>query len=139
MLVSRTEAQVSDAIWQAIADSDGLDLRAFVSFSLKTAVSEHARVLRLLQILTETPTGRSPFQAPSDRFSRRQSILRSVLDNRVDQLRPDFDREAGSFFIPRMVRSALNAAVVLRPDAFSNGELVRELTTILSYYLMGER
>ena len=140
-LNNRTEAELSNAIWQAISEfeSSGLNLREFVSFGLTTAVSQHARILPLLQALMHATAGRPPVVGAVIRFPQRQSILRSVLDSRADELRPDFDREAGSFFIPRMVGSALDAAIAFRPDAFTNGELARELTAMLSYYMMGGR
>lgn len=141
LLNGRTEAELSDAIWQAISESesDGLTLREFVSFGLTTAISQHTRVLPLLQALMQTSSGRPASRGPTGSFPQRQGILRSVFDNRADELRPGFDREAGSFFIPRMVGSALDAAIAFRPDAFTNGELERELTTMLSYYMMGGR
>lgn len=140
-LNNRTEAELSNAIWHAISESesDASSLREFVGFGLTTAVSQHARVLPLLQALMQANAGRAPVRGPGIRFPHRQGILRSVLDNRADELRPDFDREAGSFFIPRMVGSALDAAIAFRPDAFANGELARELTAMLSYYMTGGR
>jgi len=136
MLNARTETQVSEAIWQAIEERNAPDLRDFVSFGLKTAIGQHANVLPLLQALMATP-GRPLARGPTIRFPQRQSLLRSMFDKRADELRPDFDREAGSFFIPRMVGSALDAAIAFRPGAFASGELERELTAMLSYYLMG--
>ncbi len=87
----------------------------------------------------ETASGRPPVQWPFDRFPQRQGLLRGMFDSHADELRPGFNREAGSFFIPRMVGSALDAAIAFRPDAFANGELEQELDTMLSYYLIGER
>lgn len=142
-LGSRTETQLSDNIWQDISEFEGLDLRGFVHSGLKTAVSQHARVLPLLRVLMETTSGRPlvhpPVQRLDGRFPQRQGHLRSMLDNHAAELRPDFNREAGSFFIPRMVGSALDAAIAFRPGAFASGELEQELTTMLSYYLLGER
>lgn len=139
LLKTRTEAEISEAVWRDLMDTDRLNLREFVNFVLRTAVGRHARDLPLLQALMQNTYGPNPLQGPSHRLPQRQGLLRVMLDNRADQLRPDFDREAGSFFILTMVRSALNAAIPHRSDAFANGELERELTIILSYYLMGER
>jgi hypothetical protein len=38
-----------------------------------------------------------------------------------------------------MVGSAIDTAILLRPVALANGELERELTTMMSYYLTGAR
>jgi hypothetical protein len=38
-----------------------------------------------------------------------------------------------------MVGSAIDTAILMRPAALANGELERELTTMLSYYLIGAR
>jgi AcrR family transcriptional regulator len=138
-LHGRTEAQMSENIWQTISGFEGLDLRGFVRSGLNTAIGQHARVLPLLKVLMETASGRPPVQWPFDRFPQRQGLLRGMFDNHADELRPGFNREAGSFFIPKMVGSALDAAIAFRPDAFANGELEQELDTMLSYYLIGER
>jgi AcrR family transcriptional regulator len=140
-LNDRTEAKLSNAIWHAISESesDGSSLRAFVGSGLTMAVSEHARVLPLLQALVQANGGRAPVRGAGIRLPHMRSILRSVLDNRADELRPDLDREAGFFFIPTMVFSALDAAVAFRPAAFANGELERELTAMLSHYLLREQ
>ncbi|WP_244499809.1 TetR/AcrR family transcriptional regulator [Tardiphaga robiniae] len=138
-LHGRTEAQMSENIWQTISEFEGLDLRGFVRSGLNTAISQHARVLPLLKVLMETASGRPPAQWPFDRFPQRQGLLRGMFDSHADELRPGFNREAGSFFIPRMVGSALDAAIAFRPDAFANGELEQELDTMLSYYLLGDR
>lgn len=61
----------------------------------------------------------------------------SVSPTHAGELREDFDIEAGSFFLPRMVSSTIDTAILLRPAARGNGELERELTTMLSYYLTG--
>jgi len=138
-LHGRTEAQMSENIWQTISGFEGMDLRGFVRSGLNTAISQHARALPLLRVLMETASGRPPVQWPFDRFPQRQRLLRGMFDRHADELRPGFNREAGSFFIPRMVGSALDAAIAFRPDAFANGELEQELDTMLSYYLIGER
>jgi hypothetical protein len=130
---------MSENIWQTISGFEGMDLRGFVRSGLNTAISQHARALPLLRVLMETASGRPPVQWPFDRFPQRQGLLRGMFDRHADELRPGFNREAGSFFIPRMVGSALDAAIAFRPDAFANGELEQELDTMLSYYLIGER
>jgi AcrR family transcriptional regulator len=137
-LSSRTETQLSEDIWQAISGFNDPDLRGFVRSGISTAINQHALILPLLRVLMETPSGR-PLVGQPGRLPQRQSLLRSMFDSHAAELRPDFDREAGSFFIPRMVGSALDAAIAFRPDAFASGELERELTTMLSYYLLGER
>ena len=72
-------------------------------------------------------------------FRERQTILRNFLTAHAGELREDFDVEAGSFFLPRLVSSTIDTAILLRPAALGNGELERELTTMLSYYLTGGR
>jgi AcrR family transcriptional regulator len=139
VLDSRTDAQLSEAIWQTIAQCDARDLRGFIGFGLKTAINQHARVLPLLRVLLETRSDRPWAQLPGSRLQRRQSRLQSLFDSHGDELRLDFDRDAGSFLIPKLVGSALDAAIAFRPGAFANGELERELTTMLSYYLTGRR
>jgi AcrR family transcriptional regulator len=138
-LSHRTETQLSDTIWRALSETDGLDLRGFLGLGLQTAVNSHARVLPLLRILLEMIRRPVALQWPTGTFPQRQAILREIFIDRGDELRDDFDVEAGSFLIPRMVGSAIDAAIIARPDAFANGELERELTTMLSYYLTGGR
>jgi hypothetical protein len=73
----------------------------------------------------------------AETLREKQTILRNLLNAHASELREDFDVEAGSFLLTRMVGPALDTAILVRPAALTNGELERELTTMLSYYLTG--
>ena len=74
---------------------------------------------------------------PAEALREKQTILRNLLNAHAGELREDFDVEAGSFLLTRMVGPAVDTAILVRPAALTSGELERELTTMLSYYLTG--
>lgn len=132
--------RVSEAIWRVLLERDDTQrLREMLNFGVKTAIAQHAHVLPLLKVLIETSSGRIPVQWASEGWPQRQAIIRDILNKRTDELRFDFNMETGSLIVPRMVGSAVDAAIAHRPDTLTAGELERELSTMLSYDLLGER
>ena len=115
------------------------DLRSEISFGLRTSIAGHASALPLLQILLEVTSRPAAMSWSAEAFRERQIILRNFLHAHAGELREDFDIEASGFFLPRMVSSTIDTAILLRPAALGNGELERELTTMLSYHLTGGR
>ena len=124
-LHSRTNRQISDGIWQILGERDeSQPIREILNIGVRTTIHQHANFLPLLQVLMETASGYIPVP---------------WRDKRTGELRRDFNVEAGTLLLPRMVGSAVDAAIAFRPDALVSGELERELSTMLSYYLTGER
>jgi AcrR family transcriptional regulator len=138
-LESRTRGRISETIWRAMSAMPETSLRDILSFGLHTAVSSHARDLSLRRILLQVTPRSAAMPLQIDGVPQRQEILRRIFQVHAQELREDFDVEAASFFIPRLVGSAIDAAVVARPDAFASGELERELNTMMSYYIRGGR
>lgn len=136
-LTYRIETEISRTIILALSKAEERDLRGFMNFGLHTVVNSHASVLSLQRILTEISPHHAVVPPPIEVFSPWQDMLRDILAVHANELRSDFDIEAGCFFIPRMVGSAIDAAIVSRPSAFANGELERELSTMLMNYLTG--
>lgn len=136
-LTSRTQARISDTLWHGVSPKRGPDLRTVVGAALHTTVSTYADVLPLCRALFEAESRPSSAQARGKVAPRWQAHMLDILDTHAGELRSDFDVEAGSFFMPQMAGSAIHAAIVSRPSSFTNGELERELNTMLSYYLTG--
>ncbi|OYU91500.1 MAG: TetR family transcriptional regulator [Bradyrhizobiaceae bacterium PARB1] len=139
-LHSRTDKQISDGIWRILAERDEMQpIREMLTIGVRTTINQHANFLPLLQVLMETASGRIPVQWPAERWPQKHAVIRGILDKHAGELRTDFNVEAGTLLLPRMVGSAVDAAIAFRPDALASGELERELSTMLSYYLTGER
>jgi AcrR family transcriptional regulator len=115
------------------------DLRSEISVALRTAIANHVTALPLFQVLLGVTSWPVAAELSTRVFRERQVLLRKILDAHAGELREDFDVEACGFFLPRMVGSAIDTAILLRPVALANGELERELTTMMSYYLTGAR
>jgi AcrR family transcriptional regulator len=135
----RLKAGISGPLWLTLSEERERDLRSDINLGLRTAIGCHFKTLPLSRILLEVTSSPAAVQWPAEAFRERQAVLRNFFKAHAGELRADFDIEAGSFFIPRMVGSAINAAILLRPGAFANGELERELTTMLTSYLSGAR
>jgi AcrR family transcriptional regulator len=136
----RTDTQISDGIWRILGERDETQpMREMLNIGVRTTIHQHAHFLPLLQVLMETAWRRIPVEWPAERWPQKHAVIRSILDKRAGELRSDFNIEAGALLLPRMVGSAIDAAIAFRPDALASGELERELSTMLSYYLMGER
>ena len=136
----RVKAGIAEPLWRNMATAPEPDLRREIARSLRTSLDGHADALPLLRILMEVTSRPAAMEWPAEAFRERQAILRHRLDNALaGELRKNFDIEAGSFIIPRMVGSTIDAAILMRPESFADGKLERELTTMLSYYLMGGR
>jgi AcrR family transcriptional regulator len=139
-LHSRTNRQISDGIWQILGERDeSQPIREILNIGVRTTIHQHANFLPLLQVLMETASGYIPVPWRAENWPRKQAFIRGILDKRTGELRRDFNVEAGTLLLPRMVGSAVDAAIAFRPDALVSGELERELSTMLSYYLTGER
>jgi AcrR family transcriptional regulator len=138
-LAHRTETDISRTIMLALSKADQRDLRGIMNFGLHTMVDSHARVLPLQRILIDMMLHSAVVPPPADVFFTWQTMLRNIFTIHASELRSGFDAEAGCFFIPRMVGSAIDAAIVSRPSAFANGELERELSSMLLNYLIGQR
>jgi AcrR family transcriptional regulator len=138
-LASRTRARITETIWRAISEKQPTDLRDSLTFGLHIAVTSHAGSQPLGAILLQVTSGPAAAPWPAGVFPQRQDILRGIFLKHAGELRRDFDVEAASFLIPKLVGSAIKAAMVARPHAFASGELERELTTMMSYYVIGDR
>jgi AcrR family transcriptional regulator len=138
-VAQRLKAGIAKPLWLAMSTKHERDLRSEISLGLRASIASHASVLPLFRILLEVTSRPAATEWSAEAFRERQVILRKILKAHAGELREDFDVEAGSFFLPRMVGSAIDAAILLRPVALANGELERELTTMLSYYLIGGR
>ncbi|ABD86365.1 TetR/AcrR family transcriptional regulator [Rhodopseudomonas palustris] len=136
-VAQRVEAAISEPLWLALSQRHESDLRSEITLGLRKSIGSHARVLPLLQILLELSSPPAAETAPA--FRERQLILRNCLNAHASELRSDFDVEAASFIIPRIVGSAIDAAILLRPATLANGDLERALNEMLSYYLIGGR
>ena len=135
----RLKASITNPLWLGLAERHEQDLRSEITLGLRKSIASHASALTLFRILLEV-TSRPPATGlPAELLNQRQTILRNCLQAHAGEVREDFDFEAGCFLIPRMVGSAIDAAIQWRPATLTNGELERELTTLLSYYLMGGR
>jgi AcrR family transcriptional regulator len=135
----RLRGGIAKPLWQAMSEKHERDLRSQIALALHTSIAGHARALPLFRILLEVTSRPLAMRWPVGEYRERQIILIHRLNAHAGELREDFDVEAGSFYIPRMVGSAIDAAILMRPASLANGELERELTTMLSYYLMGGR
>jgi AcrR family transcriptional regulator len=135
----RLKARIANPLWLTLSEKYEPDLRSEISVGLHASIARHASALPLYRILLEVTSQPAAMKWPEEALRERQTILRNALNAHAGELREDFDVEAGSFFIPRMIGSAMDAAILLRPATVTNGELERELTTLLSYYLMGGR
>jgi len=135
----RLKAGIVKPLWLAMSEKHERDLRSEISLGLRTSIAGHASALPLFRILLEVTSRPAAMEWSAEVFRERQTILRNLLNAHAGELRADFDVEAGSFFLPRMVGSAIDTAILVRPVALANGELERELTTMLSYYLTGGR
>jgi len=138
-LARRLKTSIAKPLWLSMSEQHQRDLRSEIAFGLRTSIAGHARALPLLRILLEVTSQPAAMAWSVEAFRERQTILRNFLKAHAGELREDFDIEAGSFFLPRMVSSTIDTAILLRPAALGNGELERELTTMLSYYLTGDR
>lgn len=138
-LAHRLKAGIAKPLWLSMSEKHQRDLRSEISFGLRTSIAGHASALPLLRILLEVTSQPAAMAWSAEAFRERQTILRNFLTAHAGELREDFDVEAGSFFLPRLVSSTIDTAILLRPAALGNGELERELTTMLSYYLTGGR
>lgn len=135
----RLKATISAPLWQALSEEREQDLRSDINLGLRLGIGGHARALPLCRILLEVNPLPAAVQWPAESLRERQAILRHFFTSHANELRADFDIEAGGFLIPRMVGSAIDAAILLRPAALANGELERELTTMLTSYLIDNR
>jgi AcrR family transcriptional regulator len=135
----RLKDRIATPLWRAMSEKPEPDLRSQITGGLRTSIASHASALPLFRILLEVTARPAAADWSVDAFRERQIILRKCLNAHAGELRKDFDVEVSSFFLPRMVGSAIDAAILMRPAALTNGELERELTTMLSYYLMGGR
>ncbi|WP_052628890.1 TetR/AcrR family transcriptional regulator [Rhodopseudomonas palustris] len=135
-VAQRVEAGISEPLWLGLSQKHESDLRSEITLGLRKSINRHASVLPLLQILLQLDSLPTE-SAPTHR--KRQIILSNCLNAHGDELRKDFDVEAGSFVIPNMIGPVIDAAIMLRPATLTNGELERELSSMLSYYLIGGR
>lgn len=138
-VAQRLKTGIAKPRWLAMAEKHEPDLRSEISVGLRASIAGHASALPLFRILLAVTSRPAAVEWSAEAFRERQAILRNLLKAHAGELREDFDVEAGSFFLPRMVGSAIDTAILLRPAALANGELERELTTMLSYYLIGGR
>jgi AcrR family transcriptional regulator len=134
----RLKTSIVDPRWQALSQKHQPDLRSEISVGLRASIARHASVMPLYRILLEVVPQPAAQGWPLQAFPERRAILRNVLKAHASELRTDFDLEFGILYLPRMLGPAIDAAILVRPATLTNGELERELTTILSYYLMGK-
>jgi AcrR family transcriptional regulator len=136
-VAQRTEAQLSEVIRQtvveAIVEAPPSDLRSLLSSGLHATVSAHAGVLPLSRILLAVTPRRV------DALSKWPPVLHDLFSKYSTELRSNFDIGVGSILIPSLVDSAIDTAILSHPATLANGELERELNTMLSYYLIGDR
>jgi AcrR family transcriptional regulator len=135
----RLKAGIGRPLWLAMSAKREPDLRSEISVALRTSIANHVTALPLFQVLLQVTSRPVAAELSTQAFRDRQVLLRKILDAHAGELREDFDVEACGFFLPRMVGSAIDTAILLRPVALANGELERELTTMMSYYLTGAR
>lgn len=135
----RLQTSISGPLWRALSEERAHDLYSDINLGLRLGIGGHAKALPLRRILLEVNPLPPAVQWPAESFRERQAAMRNFFKAHAGELRADFDIEAGSFFIPRMVSSAIVAAILLRPAALANGELERELTTMLTSYLIDDR
>jgi AcrR family transcriptional regulator len=136
-LTGRTEARITEALWQTISTQRGPDLRSVVGSAVHATVSTYADALPLCRALFEVAWRPMPAQARGCGDPRWHAHLVDTLRTHAGELRSDFDVEASSFFMRQMACSAILGAIVSRPSSFTNGELERELNMMLSYYMTG--
>jgi AcrR family transcriptional regulator len=133
----RLKANIRKPLSLFLTENHERDLRSKISFGLRRSIAGHASALPLFRILLEVTSRPVATEWPVEALREKQTILRNLLDAHAGELREDFNVEAGSFLLTRMVGPALDTAILVRPAALTNGELERELTTMLSYYLTG--
>ncbi|MGM4886328.1 TetR/AcrR family transcriptional regulator [Tardiphaga sp. 11_C7_N12_6] len=135
----RLKASTIKPLWQVLSEKHQRDLCSEISSGLRSSIASHVSVLPLSRILLEVTSRPAAMEWSTEAFRAWQTILHSFLNVHAGELREDFDVEACSVLLPGMVCSAIDAAILVRPAALANGELERELTTMLSLYLTGGR
>jgi AcrR family transcriptional regulator len=133
----RLKANIRKPLSLFLSENHERDLRSKIAFGLRRSIAGHASALPLFRILLEVTSRPVATEWPVEALREKQTILRNLLNAHAGELREDFNVEAGSFLLTRMVGPALDTAILVRPAALTNGELERELTTMLSYYLTG--
>lgn len=100
---------------------------------IKAALAAHAVNPKLHRVLHE--------QIPHSEVMKRldqakvENLLRSFLAQRSDQLRPK-NLELAVFMVERTIRALIHGAMFDHPELLKTGELERELTLMLSAYLV---
>ncbi|ABD86366.1 TetR/AcrR family transcriptional regulator [Rhodopseudomonas palustris] len=138
-VAQRVEAETSGPLWQILSDTRGQDLRGELKLIVSTSINSFAEALPLKRILLQATSMPATAQWSAAVFQNRLTVLRAFFHAHAGELREGFNSEAASLLIPRMTRSAIDAAILSRPAALVNGELEHELTTMLTSYLVDDR
>ncbi len=116
-----------------LTNVEDLTIAEVIRQILRAAVASHSNNPRLHQVLHEQMSRDQVM--PIGAESQMEQLLRSFLEQRRDQLKPE-NLDLTVFIVSRTIESLIQRAILDRPQWLENGELELEITQLLSDYLV---